>query len=283
MERIVVGMDGSATTRGALEWAAALARATGAELIAVNAHVPMQSEMRPGYLERLRAQRQQDLASWCEGALDGVESRLEVVDGDPRDVISGAIERHDADLLVVASSGETSRGPGFLRIGSVVEHLAHHLDRPMAVVAPDTAPEITKIVVGVDGSEHGRRAIEWTAAVAEATGAAVTAVAVAEPSHPLANIEHTADWRAAAERQLTERWAAPLAALGDRYHAVVSDTVPVADALVRAGGDERADLVVVGARGLGGFSGLRIGGTALGVLHRAKRSVALVPSAPRGR
>lgn len=38
-----------------------------------------------------------------------------------------------------------------------------------------------------------------------------------------------------------------------------------------------ADLVVAGARGVGGVSGLRIGGTALAILHRADRPVVLVP------
>ncbi len=283
MERIVVGMDGSTTTRSALEWAAALARATSAKVVAVNAHVPLQSEMRPGYLERLRARRQQELVAWCGDALDDVPSGLEVVDGDPRDVIPAAVERHDADLLVVASSGEGSRGPGFLRVGSVVEYLAHHLARPMAVITPDAPPLISSIVIGVDGSDHGRSAIGWVAHVAEATGATVTAIAVTEPDHPLANPEFAEDWRVAVERELTTRWAAPLGALGDRFSPVVTDATPVSDAIVRTADDVKADLVVVGARGLGGITGLRIGGTALGVLHRAKRPVVLVPADPRDR
>ena len=38
------------------------------------------------------------------------------------------------------------------------------------------------------------------------------------------------------------------------------------------------DLLVVGARGLGGFSGLRIGGTAMGLLHRAELPLVVVPT-----
>lgn len=227
MKRIVVGMDGSASAANALRWAAELARATGAEIVAVNAHVPVQSEMRPGYLERLRARRAQDLEHWCNGHLDGVSSTRVVDDGDPRDVLPGALERHDADLLVVASAGEHSRGPGFLRIGSVVEYLAHHLERPLTVITPDAAPVLSHAVIGVDGSEHGRHAIEWIAYVATATGAQVTAIAVAEPGHPISTTDVDADWQLASERILANEWARPLATLGDRFTAVVSRPAPV--------------------------------------------------------
>jgi nucleotide-binding universal stress UspA family protein len=50
-----------------------------------------------------------------------------------------------------------------------------------------------------------------------------------------------------------------------------------ADALLEAARQQRSDLVVVGARGLGGVTGLRIGGVALRTLHEADRSVVLVP------
>lgn len=283
MERIVVGMDGSENARDALAWAASLARAAGARLVAVNAHQPSQSEMRSGYLERLRDQRRTDLATWCDDLLDDVSATLEVVDGDPRDVIPAALDRHGADLLVVASSGESSRGPGFLRIGSVVEYLAHHLDRPLAVITPGAAPEITHIAIGVDGSEHGRTAISWTVHLAETTGAHVSSITVAEPKQALPSPEFTEDWKSAVRREVVSTWAAPFAALGDRFTAVVSEVPPVSDSLIRLAHDQYADLIVVGARGIGGVSGIRVGGTALGVLHRAKKPVVIVPADRRDR
>lgn len=283
MERIVVGMDGSEGARSALVWAAEIARATGAAVIAVNAHMPGQSEMRPGYLERLRDQRASELERWCGDLLDGLKSSLEVVDGDPRDVLPAALEQHRADLLVVASAGHRSKGPGFLHVGSVVEYLAHHLEHPMAVITPGSEPPIRTIVIGIDGSDHGRSAIGWTALLAGATGARVVALSVCEPDHPIASPGCDEDWQRAVERLLSQKWAAPLAALGDRFSVVVSESSAVADTLVGAAADNEADLVVVGARGLGGVTGLRIGGTALAVLHRAERPVVLVPRDPRDR
>ena len=51
---------------------------------------------------------------------------------------------------------------------------------------------------------------------------------------------------------------------------------PVA-ALTEAGIREQVGLVVVGTRGVGGFSGLRLGTTALKVLHQSGLPVVLVP------
>lgn len=277
MERIVVGMDGSEGARSALAWTARIAKATGATVVVVNAHVPGQSEMRPGYLERLRERRADELKHWCGDLLDDVPSSMEIVDGDPRDVLRDALDRHSADLLVVASAGHRSRGPGFLHVGSVVEYLAHHLEHPLAVITPGSEPTVERIVIGIDGSEHGRSSIGWTARLATATGAEVLAVSVCEPDHPIGSAGCAEDWERAAERLLTEKWAAPLAELGDQFRVLVSENVAVADTLVGAAADQHADLVVVGARGLGGVTGLRIGGTALAVLHRAERPVVLVP------
>jgi nucleotide-binding universal stress UspA family protein len=48
-----------------------------------------------------------------------------------------------------------------------------------------------------------------------------------------------------------------------------------AEALLKAG--EEADLVVVGSRGLGGFSGLLLGSTSSQVIHHATCPVVMVP------
>jgi nucleotide-binding universal stress UspA family protein len=72
-------------------------------------------------------------------------------------------------------------------------------------------------------------------------------------------------------------WTGPLAALGDRFESTTRSGTPVADTLLDVAAEVHADLLVVGTRGLGGFTGLRIGGVALAVLHRCDRPVVLVP------
>jgi nucleotide-binding universal stress UspA family protein len=43
---------------------------------------------------------------------------------------------------------------------------------------------------------------------------------------------------------------------------------------------EQAGLLVVGSRGLGGITGLRLGATALKVLHHGQLPVVMVPAEP---
>jgi nucleotide-binding universal stress UspA family protein len=269
MTRILVGMDNSEASRTALAWAAHVARAFGAEVRVVHAYVPVQSEKRPGLLERLTAERAAELDTWCDDLLDGVSNEREVIVGEASDVLPDAAERLDADLIVVARTGESGREPGLFRIGSVVEHLAHRVVRPLAVIAPGTPSVTSRIVVGVDGSDHGRPAVRWTAHFAEATGARTTPVTVAEPERSPADLD-------AAEDVVRSEWQAPTELLDD-IQTIPVPTIPVADALIDATSDLGADLLVVGATGLGAITNARIGGTAMGVLHRTERSMVLVP------
>jgi nucleotide-binding universal stress UspA family protein len=279
MKRIVVGLDGSEASVDATRWAAALAEAVGAEVVVVNAYVPVQSEIRPAYFERLRREQAELMATWCSDSLSSVPHRLQVSDGDPRDALPAAAAEHDADLLVVASTGSSGRTPGLLHLGSVVEYLAHHVERPLAVITTDASHTIARIVIGVDGSAHSRRAVRWAGELAAATGAAVTAVAVEEAGRPICAAEDDGAWLQGAEAVIRQDWAAPLNELGERFEVVAARELPVAETVLSLAADEGADLVVMGVRGVGGVTGVRIGGVALATLHRADRPVVLVPPA----
>jgi len=143
-----------------------------------------------------------------------------------------------------------------------------------------------RIVVGVDGSPHSRRAVAAVARLAPARGGSVTCVRVIElarlPSMPLvpaafrtriasgaAALERSR--RAAAQRQ-ADAAAAALRRAGWRARGVVRVGIPLPELLaaVRAA---RADLLVVGARGAGALRHFLLGGVADGALKRAPVSV----------
>jgi nucleotide-binding universal stress UspA family protein len=156
MKRIVVGLDGSAESARALEWAADLATLTGAEITAVtvfDAGPFMSWGMAPVYLpdfDQLRAGLREDLTDWCEPLrARGVAHHAVVRDGFAAEELLKEADSEPTDLIVVGSRG---RG-GFreLLLGSVAHHVTQHSQHPVVVLprpavraaaqTPDTARE----------------------------------------------------------------------------------------------------------------------------------------------
>lgn len=269
MERIVVGTDGSPGAANAMRWAARLAASQGAELVVMTGCTTAQVDERGAQLDE-----------WAEAArLGDVAVRSVVESGDPRPGILAVAAREEADLIVVGRVG-TSSGPGLLRSGSMAEWLAHHADRPMAVVggAVNLVPE--RVLVGVDGSPGAQAAVEWVRRLGASSSLHVIAASVHQPLLEWTPADSPENWRRGLEQRIEDDLAAPLFDAAMDVEALACAGANVGDALLQAAGDERADLLVVGTRGLGGFSGLRVGGVALKVLHRADRPVVLVPPAP---
>ncbi len=133
-DRVVVGVDGSAASREALEWALRYASATGSALDVVAAWdwpvgVSL-APLAPGFERELRAER----------LLDGLMRRAraehpelsiggKVVQGDAAAVLEEA--SRGAALLVVATRGHGEIAG--LLLGSVSEHCIAHAHCPVVV------------------------------------------------------------------------------------------------------------------------------------------------------
>jgi nucleotide-binding universal stress UspA family protein len=133
-------------------------------------------------------------------------------------------------------------------------------------------------MIGVDGSDESQGAVEWCAETAAATGATVIAVNVQAPLTERNRAGTPDDWLHYVAQQDVTTWAAPIEEAGVPVTPVAVRNVRPADGLLSAAAEHEADLLVVGTRGLGGFSGLRIGGTALRLLHRAEIPLVAVPT-----
>lgn len=133
--RIVVGVDGSDSSKAALAWAVRQAALTGAEVDAVGAWQPPASYGYDGWVavdipdfEQLTRQMLDEAIA--AAAAPGVAIRpLVVRDNAARALLDTA---KDADLLVVGSRG---RG-GFTGalLGSVGQHCVQHAECPVVVV-----------------------------------------------------------------------------------------------------------------------------------------------------
>ncbi len=116
-----------------------------------------------------------------------------------------------------------------------------------------------RIVVGVDGSEHSIAALQWAVEEARLRDAEVVALCAWEFPHALNPVTMmTIDaepFRADAEAILERSIASVTAATVPVIPRVVEGSAALR--LVEASAD--ADLVVVGSRGRGGFTGLLLG------------------------
>lgn len=132
LERIVVGVDGSANSQQAARWAGRLAAAVGGEVIVVYAvgfglgTVPQNVEAVMENGNRIADETVTLLAE------SGVTARATTAWGDPRHSLEDVATDHDAGLIVVGTRGAGALSK--LVVGSVASYLAEHADRPVAVV-----------------------------------------------------------------------------------------------------------------------------------------------------
>ena len=261
-----------------MAWGARLAVATGADLVAVSA-LGRDAPVSGRQVEEVEAGRLDELSGWITSEhTAGARLRTEVVFGDPRQALDAYSSEHGGDLVVVGRQGPGS-APGLMHLSSVAEYLVHHTAVPLAVV-PDGAPaEIRRMVVAYDGSDNSHEAVRWCAAVSGATGASVVAVQVHEPFLEWTWEADLKAWHAATDQLIRDGIAADLGDAGIDLSVASMRGVRPADGLLQAVHLHGADVLVVGMRGLGGFTALRVGGVAMDALHGADTSMVLVPPA----
>jgi nucleotide-binding universal stress UspA family protein len=158
LDRILVGVDGSAASLAALRWSLGLARRSGQLVTAVYAFTPSYAEVSPDQYEVLLGEAERTLVGWYADD-DGAACVDSLVLGGGPDALLTA--SREADLLVVGTRG--ARGFAHLHIGSVAHHLAHHTSVPMAIVPTSAARQPVRIVLGVDGSLGSAAAVNFCA------------------------------------------------------------------------------------------------------------------------
>jgi nucleotide-binding universal stress UspA family protein len=186
-------------------------------------------------------------------------------------------EAERCDLIVVGTRG--LGGFQSLVLGSVSHQLVNHARCPVVVVPrPDERTDAVvsrTIVVGVDGSENSISALRWAGRRALATGSTLRACFVwgrARATAPRAESSGDAATRSALDMLDDALAKARLpAGITIERHAMEAD---VATTLIAEG--REAELLVVGARGHGGFTGLLLGSVANAVTHHPPCPVAVI-------
>lgn len=144
---------------------------------------------------------------------------------------------------------------------------------------------VRRIVVGLDGSEGSTGALQWALALARDLNADVIAVhaypVVVAGVPPTTLILDDEQIRKELMTVLDDEWAAPLRKAEIPHRSVVEAGSP-SDVIMRVADREKADLIVVGSRGRGGFAGLLLGSVSQQVAHYARQPVVVVPPKARG-
>lgn len=281
---ILVAIDGSAESDAAVVWAAQEAAMRGVPLTLLHAVTPVVVGWPVGQLYT-------EMPDWQKDSADHVVARARSTasEGDAKDVrvevvyanvVPTLVEASkDAQMVVVGNQGMGSLGR--MLLGSVSAALIQHAHCPVAVIrsgedidAPDPR---AAVVVGIDGSPASEAATAL--AFDEASRRGVDLVALHAWSDVGIFPALGMDWRdreAEGQEILAER----LAGWQERYPDVHLERSLVCDTpakwLLEAA--ERAQLVIVGTRGRGGFSGLLLGSVSSAVAHSAKIPVIVVHS-----
>jgi len=153
---------------------------------------------------------------------------------------------------------------------------------------------INRILVPIDGSEHSRKALEFAADIAGRFNASVVLVHVVSTAAllpaPVPQVGVPVTPEGVPPPVFSKKMAEDLAKLGSELLARGSSEVekrgltvknvlergePV-EKIVQTAKNERCDLIVIGARGLGKMRALLLGSVSDGVVHRAPCPVLVV-------
>jgi nucleotide-binding universal stress UspA family protein len=289
---VVVGYDGSERALLAVRWAAKEAATrrcglavveaiglsmAGPPLVPGMASVAIEDAAQERVLHKQAEGRLAELATDVRRTWPDLEVRTRVESGRAAEVLVRCAGR--AELVVIGSSGRSAL-PRIL-LGSTAAELLHTSDRPVVVVRPAATPaETRRVVVGVDGSDLSKRAIEFGYDFADRHGCELVAVH-AWSDLPMDALEPVRAWDEDWQRIQQEGdrlLAESLGGHAEKYPDVAVRRVvglgrPAHTLLEEA---EGAALLVVGSHGRGTLGGMLLGSVSHAAVYHAPCPVAVV-------
>lgn len=296
--RILLATDGSSHSEEAALTLRALGPPAGSEILVVHVveppHYFATPMVTPTYhhellqvQDELRREAEEQATQAIERAerlLAGMEASVEsrTAHGHPSDEIVRTAIETEADLVVVGSKGLT--GSRLFLLGSVSQKVAKYspcsvlMTKPKKQVRP---PGVAKIILATDGSEQSMAAAELLSSLSLSDDAEVVVLHVTHqmPQRPPQS--------GRAQLALEGLRRARL----DRAESIVGDTKAhlatparivtsigegnAAEQILKAAADNEADLIVLGATGLGGVKRFLLGSVSEKVYRHSEVSVLL--------
>jgi nucleotide-binding universal stress UspA family protein len=258
---IIVGTDGSATAKVAVDKAGELAHALGVPMHVVCVPSALSGH---GLPPLTRAQQVVDEASQRLKSR-GIAVETHVPDGDAAPALVGVAERERAQMIVVGNKGMT----GVRRLlGSLPDRVSHQA-RCDVLVVPTRSRSLAaiggrSIVVGTDGLSGALRAVKEAVRLSKALNSDLHVVSLFKPPHSP---------EAAVAEAATEASGQGVAATA---HVLRDD--PVA-ALLDVAKKHDASIIVVGDKGMHAGERVWLGNITDTISHKGGSSVLIVPTA----
>lgn len=280
---VVVGVDGSGRSLKALMWGAHRASLHHVPVRVIHALPRYEVDIPlfpPGRFEEAVAHGQQivdEATSLLRDAHPELDVDTDMPRGTPAQVLLAEAER--AHVVVVGAKGENI---GNLLLGSTSLQLVGHAPAPVVVVNHVTTGH-RLVVVGTDGSQDSTEALAFgfrAAALDHARLHVISALGLPQgwPGHLLRPLPEDDEEVAKRHQEVQNQVAAFRAQYPDVDVELHVHRVGPLRALATA--SHRADLLVLGSRGRGGFHGLAVGSTTHKLLHMAGCPLAVVHARP---
>ena len=287
---VLVGVDGSDASYKAAWWAANFAKHAGLTLQIVCAYslpsyaaVSFDATYTTMGDDVAAHNDAQEILSKAKAIADdqGISAATLIVTGDPSSVFVELSRNYK--LIVIGNRGKGGLAERLL--GTTSSSLPAYAYCPIVVV-PYTDDDgnlmhlnnqIRSVAVGSDESKWGLKALQIAAGFADSWGAELNVMSA------VPNISGLTGTGSAEEQSVMESYMddlntriAPLLKTYPNLH-VTKSVVPgsAVEALTQA--SKTHDVVVVGSRGRGGFTGLLLGSTSQGLLQHAVSPVYVVP------
>lgn len=290
-QHILVPFDNSDASRRAAQIALQIAAALGSQVSFAYATTEFTN--------------QEDTKRTLEPALSlarnaGVNVDTHVINGYTQSIaqaIAFDAEGSGCDLIVMGTHGR--EGVERLLIGSIAERVTRVAHVPVMLVRPIKqagryAPQITRVLVAVDGSEPSNLALHSANDLAHALKASLEVVSII-PDVPISSgygfaggdylpaidfesyaSDLVANSQAVISRAVTQLDEATLKPVKVDASSVPAHGQRTAEAIVLAAENRHADLIVIGTHGRGGIEELLLGSVAQGVSHHASIPVLLI-------
>lgn len=291
---LIVPLDGSKLAEGALPYALALSRATGARLVLVAVAEPPSDELRDHYPELARETAGLARARLAEYLLrmrreiDGarvLDTRL--CDGDPASEILKTADELHARYVVLSTHGRS--GLSRWSYGSVASQILHSSTVPMLVVGPHVLEqskrdaEFNHIMVPLDGRPLSETALPFARELAIALGPRVSLVEVLSLPLQVSEYALTPSDLPEVERGLEVAAAARLHHRRAELQRISVDVHvlhgPAAEVLMSFVSRESVDLVVMATHARTGLVRALLGSVADRMLQAAAPVLLVRPSA----